>query len=208
LNERSQKLESVHRSGRVSQVAIESNALVPRREFWGVFGPFLTVLGLIIFAFLISFYNQSRRYYNYQNIKWESATGNINHISYKHNNKGSTFICEFIFETSKIAIPGSEYCNEILTKYPQKSEFLNIEEFLYQNGFVSLKKPIQITVFYNPNDPQQFEITREDFPNPTKPNFPWDQLNIPLLIIGACTVFYFLSTREWPETPEPPKSFR
>jgi hypothetical protein len=208
LNGRSQKLESVHRSGQTPQVVIESNPLVPRKEFWGVFGPFLTVLGLIIFAFLISFYNQSRRYYNYQNIKWESAIGNINHVLYKHNNKGSTYICEFTFEVSKITIPGSEYCNEILTKYPKKIEFLNIEQFLYQNGFSSLKKPIQITVFYNPSNPQQFEITREDFPNPTKPNFPWDQLNIPLLIISACAVFYFLSTREWPETPEPPKSFR
>ena len=208
MNERSQKLESAHRSEQISQVAIESNALVPRKEFWGVFGPFLTVLGLIIFAFLISFYNQSRRYYNYQDIKWKSTIGNINHILYKHNNKGSTLICEISFEVSKIAIPKSEYCNEILTKYPQKSEFLSVEQFLYQNGFVSLKKPIQIILFYNQNDSQQFEITREDFPNPTKPDFPWDQLNIPLLIIGACAIFYFLSTREWPETPEPPKSFR
>jgi hypothetical protein len=198
----------VHRSGQTPQVAIESNAFVPKKEFWGAFGPFLTVVGLIILAFLVSFYNQSRRYYNYQNIKWESTTGNINHILYKYNSKRSTFICEFTFEVSKTVIPGSEYCNEILTKYPQKSEFLNIEQFLYQNGFVSLKKPIPFTVFYNPNNPQQFEITREDLPNPTKPDFPWDQLNIALLITGACAVFYFLSTREWPETPEPPKSFR
>ena len=161
MNERSQKLESAHRSEQISQVAIESNALVPRKEFWGVFGPFLTVLGLIIFAFLISFYNQSRRYYNYQDIKWKSTIGNINHILYKHNNKGSTLICEISFEVSKIAIPKSEYCNEILTKFPQKSEFLSVETNadVMDKNFAAMFRGELLSVMQK----QCIEITLEDY---------------------------------------------
>jgi hypothetical protein len=168
------------------------------------FGVFVTAL--LLYAIIFSF--QTQKYFNYQKIHWESTTGNINQIFYRHIGRGYSIDCRFTFTTGSAnqIYRRTKGCEEFFLNPPEGSDFSEVEQKLYREYPVNLEKPIRVTVFYNPENVEQVEISRDDLLDPTKPRFPWNQVITTMLVIGGLMSFYYLITLEWPESFQPPES--
>jgi hypothetical protein len=191
---------------------LEMNAIkimVFKSKFWKliVLTPFgVFVAALLLYAIIFTF--QTRKYFDYQKIQWKSTTGAINQIFYSDIGRGYSIDCRFTFATGSAnqVYRRTQGCEKFFLNPLEDSGFSRAQQKFHTEYPINLEKPIRVTVFYNPENVDQVEISRNDLPDPTKPRFPWNQVITTMLVIGGLMLFYYLITLERPENIGPPES--